>query len=692
MKNCRKRILIGALVLTVVALLGLSPCFAAGILKPVDGGDESDVFMKSHHVNVVINNGYAKTEVDQVFGNHSSSDLKAIYSFPVPKQASLSEVSLWIDGNEVIGEVLEKERAKKIHEEQIQKGNDTALAEKDDFKTFEISVYPVRANAETRVRIVYYQPIEIDLNIGRYVYPLEEGGVDEEKIAFWSVDSEVKESFKFNLKLKSAFPIKDVRLPAHLSKASIVKVEDDPENPSVVGEIYMVSIDSTQGDTLLQDIVLYYRLADDVPARVELVPYRKDAASDGTFMVVVTPAADLQRISEGVDWTFVLDVSGSMSGGKIATLTDGVSRVIGKMSPQDRFRIITFSNSASDFTGGYITATQANVQKSLNNIKSIQAGGGTNLFAGLKAAYDRLDDDRTTGIILVTDGVTNLGQTEHKHFVKLLKQYDLRLFTFVIGNSANQPLLDRLATESGGFAMNISNSDDIIGRIMQAKSKILFENLHDVEIIFHGEKVKNLTPGKIGALYQGQQLVVFGQYHGTGEVEVELKAKISGQDRSWKCKANLPETDTDNPELERMWALSKIEEVMQKVRDEGESDSLRKQVVELGKEYSLVTDYTSMLVMSEVEMEEQGIQRRNADRVANERKSQQNRSAQPVKSYRVDQNQTNPSGNNGMFNGKKSPGFGTGSGPVGPAFIALTMWLKRRKKTTNPTERSAQKK
>ena len=500
MKNHRQRFVVGALVLAVVVAFGISPCFAAGLLKPVDGGDESDVFMKSHHVKVVINNGFAKTEVDQVFGNKGSSDLRAVYSFPVPKQASLSEVSLWIDGTEVIGEVFEKERARKLHQEQIDKGNDTALAEKDDFKTFDISVYPVRANAETRVRLVYYQPIEIDLNIGRYVYPLEEGGVDEEKIAFWSVDSDVKESFKFDLELKSAFPVKDIRLPGHLSKASIKKVEGGDQAQPIVGETYNVSIDSPEGDTLLNDIVLYYRLADDVPARVELVPYRKDKASDGTFMVVVTPAADLQRISEGVDWTFVLDVSGSMSGGKIATLTDGVSRVIGKMSPQDRFRIITFNNSATDFTGGYITATQSNVQNTLSSIKAIQAGGGTNLYAGIKAAYSSLDDDRTTGIILVTDGVANVGQTEHKHFIKLLNEYDIRLFTFVIGNSANQPLLDRLATESGGFAMNISNSDDIIGRIMQAKSKILFENLHDVELKFHGEKVKDLTPSKVGSL------------------------------------------------------------------------------------------------------------------------------------------------------------------------------------------------
>ncbi|MHA1575368.1 MAG: VIT domain-containing protein, partial [Alphaproteobacteria bacterium] len=320
---------------------------AAGLLKPISGGG-NDVKIKSHKVNVTINNGFAKTEVDQIFENTGDRDLDAIYSFPVPKKASLSELSLWINGSEVIGEVLEKEKAKNVHNQQKSKGKDTALAEKNDFKTFQVSVSPVRAGKETRIRLVYYQPLEIDLGVGRYLYPLAEGGVDEEQIAFWSVDDEVTENFSFNLKLKSAFPVADVRLPHYDSQASITKNIVSNEN-IYVGDIYDVTLNSGEeggGARLSSDIVFYYRLAKDVPARVELVPYKTDKNSDGTFMAVVTPGASLKRISEGTDWTFVLDVSGSMNGGKITTLVNGVAKVIGKMSPNDRFRIITFESSA----------------------------------------------------------------------------------------------------------------------------------------------------------------------------------------------------------------------------------------------------------------------------------------------------------------------------------------------------------
>lgn len=639
---------------------------AAGLLKPV-GGRDAGAHIKSHHVAVVLNNGFAQTTVDQVFGNSADSDFEACYTFPIPKSASLSELSLWIDGKEVLGEVVEKKKAREIYEKQVQQGKDTALAEKNDFRTFDIRVGRVRAKQDTRVRLVYYQPLEIDLNVGRFVYPLAEGGTDDARIPFWETDDRVSESFSFNLKLKSAFPVKDVRLPGYEQAAQITHATNE------TGSVYDVLLESKEGGaTLARDIVFYYRLDDAVPARVELIPYRASPQEPGTFMAVITPAADLKRIAEGSDWIFVLDRSGSMSGGKIQTLAEGVGKVLGKMSPNDRFKIVTFNDQAKDETGGYIAATPQNVQSWIEKVRALQAEGGTALFAGISEAYRGLDDDRTSAVLLVTDGCCNVGPTEHSAFLKLLRQYDLRLFTFVMGNSANQPLMDRLAKDSGGLAMNISDSDDIVGRLLQAKAHILHECLHDVKLSFDGERVRDLTPATCGNLYAGQQLVVFGRYAGHGPVDLTLSAKISGQPHEWRCSAVLPETDTDNPELERLWALASIDERMEKVREEGETDKLRDQIVQLGTEYSLVTDYTSMVVMDNETLEGEGLQRRNLQRVQAERAAQQQRAAAPVKSYRAD--------NGSTFQNRSAPSLNLGSGPVGPLFLILAGWLSRRKR------------
>ena len=88
----------------------------------------------------MINNGFAKTEVIQTFHNPNSKDLEGIYSFPLPKEASLSEMTIWAGETEMNGEVLTKAEADRIYEEEKQKGNDAGKAEKNSYQTFDFYV------------------------------------------------------------------------------------------------------------------------------------------------------------------------------------------------------------------------------------------------------------------------------------------------------------------------------------------------------------------------------------------------------------------------------------------------------------------------------------------------------------------------------------------------------------------------
>ena len=82
---------------------------AAGLLTPTDGSS-AQLDIREHHVNVVIEDGYAITTVNQAFFNSHNLDLEAIYSFPVPEKAAVAEFTVWIDGKPISGEVLEKKR------------------------------------------------------------------------------------------------------------------------------------------------------------------------------------------------------------------------------------------------------------------------------------------------------------------------------------------------------------------------------------------------------------------------------------------------------------------------------------------------------------------------------------------------------------------------------------------------------
>ena len=98
----------------VVALVGRAgPAQGAGLLIPT--GQNRSLAIESQKVDVNINNGVAVTTVTQVFKNDAPQPLEALYTFPVPREASVSNFSMWINGKEVIGEVLERERARQIY-------------------------------------------------------------------------------------------------------------------------------------------------------------------------------------------------------------------------------------------------------------------------------------------------------------------------------------------------------------------------------------------------------------------------------------------------------------------------------------------------------------------------------------------------------------------------------------------------
>jgi len=644
-----------------IALSWSTPNHAAGLFTPT-GSNLPNLEIRQHHVDVVIEDGYAITTVEQVFANPHGTDLEAIYSFPVPEKAAVGEFTYWIDGLPVTAEVLEKQQAREIYQQEKQAGREAALAEQDSYKTFDIAVYPVRAGQDVRISLTYIQPVHIDTSIGRYVYPLEEGGVDEQKLSFWTYNDAIEESFSFNLSFRSSWPIDDFRLPQH-PQASIQQLSDHEWDVSLVNEAAAFEEGTTAGTSssvvhrLDEDIVVYWRQAQGLPGSVEMVAYKEQPGERGTFMLTVTPGDDLAVITEGRDWVFILDFSGSMEG-KFQSLIEGVNKGLTLLNPNDRFRIILFNNQAREITHGFEYALPENVQRYIKELEKNHPNSGTDLFAGLDLGIQSLDADRSNALILVTDGVANLGYTEKKDFLELLEQTDVRLFTFVLGNSSNRPLLESMAKVSNGFAVNVSNSDDIGGKILEATSRLTHEALHDVDINISGIKAGDLTPEKIGSLYRGQQLIVFGHYWGSGEAVVNLDGRVSGEFKNYTTRFEFPETGTLHPEIERLWAFAKIEDLQNRLDYFGEDADIEQAITDLAVEHGLVTDYTSMIVLREERFQKIGINRFNRSRVGNEQLARQERMLQGVRSNRVDTGQsmyTEPRASHGNGGGAFDP-------------------------------------
>ncbi len=664
----------------ILAAAGLfaNTSMAAGLMTPISG-NLPKLAIKEHHVNVIIEDGYAITTIEQTFFNPHAEDLEALYSFPVPHKAAVGEFTYWIDGKPITGEVVEKEKAREIYSQEKNQGNEVAVAEQDDYRSFDTKVYPVRAQSEVRIRLTYFQTVHVDMGMGRYVYPLEEGGVDDQKLSFWSYDEKVKEAFSFNLAMRSSYPIEEFRLPQH-PQATINK--QSPQNWHVgfgngtaveEGAGNFANLQQLPAHTLDKDIVVYWRHQADLPGSVDMVTYKEPGSNQGTFMMTLTPGDDLPVIQAGRDWMFVLDVSGSMQG-KYASLVDGVTRALQKLHQNDRFRMVTFNNNARELTPGYVQVTAENIAQYTKALANVGADGGTNLYAGLEKGFRGLDADRPNAVLLVTDGVANVGVTEKKQFLKLLEKADVRLFSFVMGNSANKPLLEGMTKVSNGFAMNISNSDDIVGRIIQTTDKLTHEAYRDIDIDISGKgiKVGDLTPAPIGSLYRGRQLIVFGHYRGDGDALLDIDVKIADQKKTYSSPLHFPAANTLNPEIERLWAFATIEALQNRIDYLGEDGESEQAIIDLAKEYGLVTDYTSLLVMREEQFKQHNIQRTNQTRVQKEAAAKSARESQPIRHHRQDTQKPAFSENR--------PGLGSGAvGPWSLLFLLPLLVLARKR-------------
>ncbi len=613
---------------------------AAGILTPV-GSTHQPLTLESHHVRVVINNGFARTEVEQVFSNPNPVELEAIYQAPVPENGALSELTIWAGERVLQGEVVTKEEADRIYEEEKSQGNEVGKASQDSYRKFEFNVYPVPAQGEVRMRYLYYEPLPIDTGVGRYTYRLEEGGTDEEAEAFWTLGDVVQTDFSIEVELKSAWPVARTRTPGFAGTTETV----DPQTLR-----YRFSSPGAQLD---QDFVFYYMLEPDLPGRLEMLAYRENEDKPGTFMMVMTPGVDLAPLVQGSDFVFVLDVSGSMSG-KLHTLVAGVKKAIGQLRPQDRFRVVAFNDQAWDVTKDWIPASPENVERMLRDLDALRSNGGTNVYEGIELGLRRMDADRVSSLVLVTDGVTNQGIVDPARFYKLLHSQDVRFFGFLLGNSSNWPLMRLMCEASGGHYRAVSNSDDIIGEILIAKNKIAYESMHHAELSIEGVKTFDVSDFRLGKVHYGDQLILFGRYEEAGPATVRLIARIGGEEKIYSTDIEFPDTSVAHPELERLWALDQVQKIqLNQMAGFLDSSEAEQAVSDIGVAYQIVTDETSMIALADEDFARHGIQRRNQQRIAVEQVAAQ-ASPQSRGARRVDTAKP-------MYT-KKAPSFGSGGG------------------------------
>ncbi len=590
-----------AVALAALAAFGASPrpARAAGLLVP-SGSPGAPLEIVSHRVGVEIDNGIARTRVEQVFRNRRPEALEAVYRFPVPADATISHLSLWIGGRELTGEVVERARARAVYEEITQSKRDPALLEQASYKLFECRVFPVPGNGEQRVAIEYLQPVELDAGIATYTYPLETRA---------ATGSLVTGELSVTVDLLSEVPLAGVECPSHGERLAAVRI--------AAGH-YRFSHEE-RGASLDEDLVIRYAL-EAGETGIDVVA-DAPADDDGTFLLTLTPGDDIEASVAPLDFIFLLDVSGSMSyEGRIDIAHRALKAFIEGMRPVDRFQVILFNIAPQPLFEKVLPPTDEALGGALRAVAARKPGGGTDLFPALQMALGERTAGRPAAIVLISDGQSNEGTEEHARFVELLRREGggVRIFTFGVGNEVNRPLLARLAEGTGGLADVVSSTDDIEARAEALRDKVERPVVSDIEIAVEGVEAADIVPAGPYRIFAGGQLRVHGRFKkGGGPARIVASGAVAGEPRTFERAVSLPGPGAGvrRPELARMWAWKTTDALAQKARLEGESEAIRARGVALGVRYGVVGPWTSFLVLeSEQQYAQFGIERKNAAR------------------------------------------------------------------------------
>lgn len=554
--------------------------------------------IKSQSVDVEINNAVAETTVEQVFVNRSRRPAEGEYLFSIATNAAVHKLSMWMNGREVTGELLDADKARQIYESIVSRMKDPALLEFAGRGLIQAKVFPVPAGGECRIKLQYSEPIRGDGGPASYRFPLRGGACTYRPV----------ERISLRAVIHTKRPLINVYCPTHSCS-----VDRRGSHEAVVGFEQF-------GVQLQNDFELFYDMGDD-EFGLSLLTHRR-WEDDGFFMARISPRlADVGNAVLPKNICFVLDTSGSMADdNKIGQARRALNFCIQTLGDEDRFNIVTFATEVRVFREmSWNEANETNKQAAREFIDGIKAVGGTDINAALQRALEmnpgRMSarqsnpireswTDNPYFVVFITDGLPTVGVTDAPKILAnisdLNPKAEARIFALGVGFDVNTKLLDRLADDNGGARGYVTPNEDLELKLSAFYNKLANPVLTRLALAFQGISIHDVYPRNLPDLFKGSELVVMGRYSGSSErAHVELQGTRRGEPVKFHYPASFPSLAGGNEFVPRMWATQKIGYLLDELRLHGENREVKEEVIRLSKKYGVMTPYTSFLVQED---------------------------------------------------------------------------------------------
>ena len=605
-----------------------------GHLQAVIDGKEFLFPVLKTDIEADIAGDLATVTVTQTFANPLSTPLHAKYLFPLNKGAAVHAMLMEVGDERVRAVIQEKQQAEKTFARAKSEGRSAALLKQHRPNMFTQNIANLMPGLPVKVELKYVQTVpKID---GDYelVMPLVVGprfqppGVAKQPLNQNSVvDDQIDAQPRFGTWELQALPeyppVHGLNIPATVDAERVsIKLRIDGGMPiqHVRSDTHMLDVQADNEqlwDVRLaagrivdnRDFVLRYTLAGNSTQAGLLSHF--DEEKGGFFSLLIEPPA-MPRPDEIMrrEMVFVLDCSGSMSGLPMQASKAFMRQALRKLRPTDQFRIIRFSDSATEFSVRPLPANQINVQRGLMYAEQLYGSGGTMMSSGVRQALGAsAEPDVMRIVVFLTDGYIG----NELEILRLLneKMGAARLFAFGVGTSVNRYLLDEMGRVGRGFTRYMDPTEQVGEVAAELASRLDAPLLTDIEVDWGELKPSEVYPSRIPDLFAGHAVRVQGRFDKAGRHTLRVHGKVNGRPAELPLEVNLVESGDDGRAVSLVWARSAIRDAMfgltvpPHVRNghetyRGLSDAaLKQRVTKLGLDWSLVTRWTSFVAVSQ---------------------------------------------------------------------------------------------
>lgn len=565
-----------------------------GTLMTREGKKVVPVPLDHTDVKIRVDGFIAETQVEQRFVNPYADKIEAVYLFPLPTQAAVNGYEIETGGRVIAGELRLRDEAKKIYKDAAKKGHVAALLTQERPNLFTQNVANIEPGAEVIVRMRYVQALPYDDGGYELAFPLVAGPRHVPRSSRLTREAAaavqpavlppgMRSSHDVSLavEIDAGVPIQGLRSPSHDVASTVERARAT------------VAIKSS--DTIPnKDFILRYEVAGDRP-EVAVVAHRAAGAGPGSFFLMMqpprSPAAAEVTPKELI---FVVDTSSSMNGLPLEKARALVRRALAGMGPDDTFQIVRFDDAASALGAAPIANKPKNVAYALAWLDALEAGGGTDMTTGIRAALELPHDEaRLRVVAFLTDGY--IGNEDE--ILALVKEEigDARLFSFGVGSAVNRYLLEEMAQLGRGAVQVVRPDEDTTAVVEKFHDRIARPLLTDVAIDWGGLEVEGVTPAAIPDLFADQPVVLLGRYKRGGAAKVTLRGRMAGREVTMPVELALPE-ENERPAIAAVWARTRIAE-LSRAQLRAEIPAVKDEIVALALEHSLMTPYTAFVAV-----------------------------------------------------------------------------------------------